>query len=192
MPPSRILIPGSSDLLGPGSPTPLFPRDGAQQNRLSATWGTDFNFNTIFNGDYAIARMTVSNTATGPLAGYVLSNQTATLTDQNFATLSFNNGVLTAAPGSEFALLADANHDNKVNTADFVAVAQNFNQLNSNWTKGDFNGDGKTNALDFNALSTNYGANAGAPLGSVVPEPMTVATVGALSLMLLGRRRRSI
>src|SRR5581483_8983560 len=95
--------------------------------------------------------------------GYVLSMQTNNLQDKNFATLSFNQGAMIAAPGSEFALLGDANHDNKVNSADFTALAQNFNQTSSTWTKGDFNGDGKTNALDFNAIATNFGTNAAAP-----------------------------
>ncbi len=49
--------------------------------------------------------------------------------------------------------LADANHDRLVNSADFVALASNFNaSSNATFSEGDFNYDGKVNALDFNIL----------------------------------------
>lgn len=184
-----ILLLGTSDLFpGPGSNVPIMPRAGEQQSTMSVAWGT---LNpTLYNGDYPIARITVSKNATGPLAGYVLSKQTGTLDQQNFATLSFNNGVLTADPGSEFALLGDTNHDNQVNTADFAALGQHYNQSNSGWSGGDFNGDRMTNALDFNALASSYGANtSGHTLGNLVPEPTTLAMLAA-SLFVMKRRRK--
>ena len=85
----------------------------------------------------------------------------------------------------------DANLDGAVNATDFVLLAQNFNAANANWVNGDFNYDGVVNALDFNALATNFGATpiAAPPLlGSLVPEPTTIAWVASL---LLARRRRS-
>ncbi len=54
----------------------------------------------------------------------------------------------------------DSNYDGKVNTADFVTLAKNFNHPNNSalgWESGDFNDDGIVNALDFNVLATNYG-----------------------------------
>ena len=100
------------------------------------------------------------------------------MNDYNFATLSFNSGVLTAAPGSEFALLGDANHDSQVNTSDFTAMSQHFGQANAGWSDGDFNGDGRTNALDFNALATEFGANAQAR-GAGVARTRTCITGNA-------------
>jgi hypothetical protein len=184
----KIYVLGRSDILvTTGPPDAIFPRADGQQSQFSVAWGTLGQ--PAANGDFLIARFTVSKDATGPVAGYVLSNQTNNLQDYNFATLSFNNGALSAAPGSEFALIADANRDNKVNSTDFSALAQHFDQSNSNWANGDFNGDGQVNALDFNAMASNYGVNTQAPaLATLVPEPISVLALGAALLMLTRRR----
>jgi hypothetical protein len=184
-----IKILGSSDLLRSGSRTPIFPRDGEQQSDLSVAWGAVNG--TMYNGDYSIARLTVSNNSSGPIVGYVLSNQVNNLNEMNYATLSFNNGQLIAAPGSEFALLADANRDNQVNSTDFTAVAQHFSQSNTTWSQGDFNGDGNVNALDFNSLANNFGANPAAALGTLAPEPTTLGLL-MTGVMLMRRRRRLV
>jgi hypothetical protein len=183
----KIYIAGSGDLTGPGSPTPIFPRFGEQQRALNVVWGTLGN--PMYNGDYQIARLTVSNDATGPIVGYVAANIDYT-TPQFAASMKFFKGML-AADGGSFPMLADANHDNRVNSGDFSVVSQNFSQGNTSWEQGDFNGDGRINALDFNAISTNYGIDAQAPaLGqTVVPEPASFAVL-AMS-MIIARRRRS-
>jgi hypothetical protein len=87
----------------------------------------------------------------------------------------------------------DANLDGVVNALDFNAVATNFGGAGKVWLNGDFNYDGTVNTSDFVLLSGNFGQSIGAiaappALGSVVPEPTTVAllSVGALAI----RRRR--
>ncbi len=178
--PNLIGIPGKADGYGTGPAD--FPRAGGQQSMLSATWGSlDINSG---NGDFAIARLTVSKTAVGSATGFVMSN--VNLTAQLGFNLSFANGMV-AANGGSFALLGDANRDNAVNTADFTAMGQGFNRPGATWAQGDFNGDGVTNALDFNALATQFGANAPA-LGTLVPEPTAFGLLAIVAL--LPRRRR--
>jgi hypothetical protein len=82
----------------------------------------------------------------------------------------------------------DANLDGAVNTADFTRLAGRFNTATQLWSDGDFNYDGTVNALDFNMLATNFGLflTADPILGTVVPEPMTLAL---LPMLLLSRRR---
>jgi hypothetical protein len=87
----------------------------------------------------------------------------------------------------------DANLDGTVNALDFNAVATNFGVSTSSvWTSGDFNYDGVVNSLDFLTLSQNFGTTVAAPapvlLGSLVPEPTSIAASALLGLV--GRRRR--
>jgi hypothetical protein len=187
-----VYIPGSGDLSGPGSQTAIFPRASTptkteQQTALNAVWGTLGN--PLNNGDFPIARFTVSNDANGPIIGYIAgmsSNQ-----PQWGASMNFVNGMLLGSAPA-IPLLADTNYDNKVNSTDFVALAQNFNGTSSTWSKGDFNGDGRTNALDFSALATNFGVNSQAPaLNQMVPEPAG-AVVCALALLLNRRKRAAV
>ena len=93
----------------------------------------------------------------------------------------------------------DANLDGQVNLADFNRLAANFGASNSFWTRGDFNYDGNVNLSDFNLLAANFGLSAAGPtvtpedwarLGAAVPEPASVALVGAGAVALLARRRR--
>jgi hypothetical protein len=101
------------------------------------------------------------------------------------STLGMDNLRALTLPG-------DANMDNTVNTADFTALAAQFNQNSTAWGDGDFNFDGKVNALDFNMLAANFGQSVsfGAPaLGSVVPEPTAISLVAFLSACSFARRR---
>ena len=184
MDPSFIGIPGKADVPGSGPGPADFPRAGAQQSLLSATWGSLGLISG--SGDFEIARLTVSKDAVGSASGRVMSN--ASFTMQYPFDLSFTGGMLAANSGS-FGLLADATRDNRVNSADFNALSQHFNQGNSSWGNGDFNGDGVTNMLDFNAIANHYGVNTQAPaLGTLVPEPLSGVLIGAVGMMLVRRR----
>jgi len=56
-----------------------------------------------------------------------------------------------------YTLLGDANLDGKVNGADFILMAANFNKTVTNgWDEGDFNYDGKVNGDDFVLLADNF------------------------------------
>jgi hypothetical protein len=87
----------------------------------------------------------------------------------------------------------DSNLDGVVNTADFNSLAQHFNSVPASnaWLNGDFNYDGKVNALDFNAVATNFGAAPipDAALGTLVPEPGSILSLGAVTVGMLLRRR---
>ena len=49
-------------------------------------------------------------------------------------------------------LSGDANHDGKVNLADFAALRANFGRSAAIWAQGDFTYDGKVNLADFALL----------------------------------------
>jgi len=181
--PNLLGIAGKAD--GYGAGTADFPRAGGQQSLLSVTWGS-FDI-TSGNGDFAVAQLTVSKDAVGSATGFVMSNGNLTATHP--FNLSFAGGMMSAS-GGEFALLADANHDNKVNSTDFNATAQNYNKSGT-WASGDFNGDGRVNALDFSAVASNYGVNSQAPaLGTVVPEPVNILALGLAAWSLKRPRLR--
>jgi hypothetical protein len=75
----------------------------------------------------------------------------------------------------------DANRDGKVNFADLVTVAQNYNTASgATWAKGDFTGDGKVDFADLVQLAQNYNVGTGAaaaspgqasPVAASAPEP---------------------
>ena len=50
----------------------------------------------------------------------------------------------------------DANLDRKVDFADFLILARNFDKEDSEWADGDFDGDGKVAFLDFLMLAENF------------------------------------
>lgn len=90
-----------------------------------------------------------------------------------------------------YTVVGDASLDGTVNSADFNLLAGHYGQLTgSRWTQGDFDGDGKITTLDFNTLAGSFGQSlpAGASLGSVVPEPGSVALV--IGGLVAGVRRR--
>jgi hypothetical protein len=92
-----------------------------------------------------------------------------------------------------YTFTGDSNLDGTVDTNDFNALANHFNQLGKSWVDGDFNNDGIVNALDFNAVATNFGqslpaASPAGALASLVPEPALASVV--ICLGLFQRRSR--
>jgi hypothetical protein len=91
-----------------------------------------------------------------------------------------------------YSLLGDSNFDNKVNTLDFNVLAANFGGSSKRWTQGDFNYSGTTDSIDFGLMVANFGASlpASTPsLGSVVPEPSTIAILAFAALSGVRSRR---
>ena len=112
------------------------------------------------------------------------------LTDDNYTAQAnaqfIKNGQGTAMSSnfslSFFFLTADANQDRVVNSADFMALASNFNtSSNASFSEGDFNYDGRVNALDFNILATNFGRtlSPSASVSSTVAPPKPLPPVEA-------------
>jgi T5SS/PEP-CTERM-associated repeat protein/autotransporter-associated beta strand protein len=105
-----------------------------------------------------------------------------------------------------YTLAADANLDSLVDFKDLVRVAQNYNTVGADWTRGDFNYDGKVGFQDLVKLAQNYNAALpaepipGAAAGfeddlvrafASVPEP-SCTTYAALFVWGLARRTRRI
>jgi hypothetical protein len=85
----------------------------------------------------------------------------------------------------------DANLDGLVNALDFNALASSFGGTTGKlWNQGDFNYDGITNTADFTALAMNFNQPllASAPLGTLIPEPVSMMYLAAC-LGLMQRRR---
>jgi hypothetical protein len=74
-----------------------------------------------------------------------------------------------------FVLNGDANHDRTINTLDFTALAQNFNNASATFSQGDFNYDGVVNVLDFNILATKFGTSLAPPVSSPLVAHSLVA-----------------
>ena len=97
-------------------------------------------------------------------------------------------------------LPGDASGDGSVNGTDLNTVLSNYNQIvgtgEAGWTAGDFNSDQSVNGTDLNTLLSNYNTTLGASsVQAAVPEPGTVAMLGAAILFFFGlsiRRRRYV
>lgn len=86
----------------------------------------------------------------------------------------------------------DADLSGTVDSTDFNAFVADYGNTGTGiWATGDFNYDGKVNTIDFNLLAGNFGLSAPAApaLGSVVPEPASIAGIVLGSLACLRRRR---
>ena len=64
-----------------------------------------------------------------------------------------------------YTLYGDANLDFRVNGADFVLLAQNFNHAMTGWDNGDFNYDGQVNGSDFLLMADNFNQSASQSAG---------------------------
>jgi hypothetical protein len=105
-----------------------------------------------------------------------------------------------------YTLLGDATLDGRVNFADLLALAKNYNTANTQWSTGDFNYDNTVNFADLLLLAKHYNAALpatpipGAPADfsqdlaaafAQVPEPSaTLLGIVACGFALSDRRRR--
>jgi hypothetical protein len=138
-------------------------------------------------GDFTVQRLTPTS------ATVTISSLTDNVPSTNAATVQFSSSSLsdgtyratllgsaiTDKAGNAvatstydfFALGGDANHDAKVNIADLLLVAQNWNGTGKTFAQGDFNYDGKVNATDLGILSLNWQKAADGSVLSSEPLP---------------------
>ena len=128
---------------------------------------------TIPSSDFSLTYFAPGNSATfsytgsaGGIAGVLPDGDyRATLVAAGVTTP--NGNPLPANVVSEFFFLqGDANHDRRVNLADFNILAANFGQSPRDFTQGDFDYSGHVNLADFNILASRFG-NVVAPCGVV-------------------------
>lgn len=86
------------------------------------------------------------------------------------------------------ALPGDADLSGQVNFADFVIMANRFDQP-GDWRDGDFNADGRVQFSDFVVLATNFGRAIELP--AAVPEP-SAGVLFLLGLLGVHRQRRAL
>lgn len=96
----------------------------------------------------------------------------------------FRNGVVVYRTLSSF-LAADFNHDNQVNGADLGVWKTSFR----NGAGADADGDGDSDGGDFLIWQRQLGMSSGAAAAAAVPEPSTLALLGAVGIPLAGRVR---
>ena len=91
--------------------------------------------------------------------------------------------LVTTILGTQFG---DFNLDGLIDTTDLTILATNFGLSDPGWAGGDANGDGVVDTTDLTIMASNFGFVAGA---AAVPEPASIALVGAAMLVLRRRRR---
>ncbi len=84
----------------------------------------------------------------------------------------------------------DANNDDVVSADDYGSVQLNFGATGAVNIPGDANLDGVVSADDYGSVQVYFGTVYGAG-GASVPEPATMLLLGAGSLLLLKRKRKS-
>ena len=171
------------------------------QSRItgSGTGGGDVRGGRIVFDYAASGDNTVPATVKGLLTASFGSNGFNNATQLRSTTADTRRGLGFSDNGSQFTVgytyYGDTNLSGTVDTSDFTALSQHFNQATTKWADGDFNYDGVVNALDFNALATNFGATpaltAPPALGTLVPEPSTLFALAACGLFARVRSRRS-
>lgn len=94
--------------------------------------------------------------------------------------------------GARDYVIGDFDGDGSVAFADFLRLAENFNQPGG-FSQGDISFDGQVDLEDFSIFRRTFAAAAGEPSAASVPEPSSALLILASVLTLpLLRRRRSV
>tara|TARA_Y100000588_G_scaffold140727_1_gene154669 strand:+ start:20 stop:1264 length:1245 start_codon:yes stop_codon:yes gene_type:complete len=176
------------------------------QGRLTVHYkANDQRFDFWFNDDLLLADFDTALTVDGERvygADFIQLGGGGT----SFENVLFDNlllGVLAtdscdpSGPGTA-GVPGDFNCDGVVDVADLGIIGANFNDGGVTYADGDANLDGIVDVSDLGIVGANWSAAQGSALaqalapgelGSLVPEPTTVALIGAGSLLFARRRR---
>jgi hypothetical protein len=97
-----------------------------------------------------------------------------------------------------YTLAGDGNVDGTVDTVDFNVLVSNFSGAGKPWMGGDYNYDNTVDSVDFNLLASNFGlvlpgssspSGVNNPVGSLIPEPSSIAVLALAAAAGLRRRR---
>ncbi|MFT3785939.1 MAG: PEP-CTERM sorting domain-containing protein [Tepidisphaeraceae bacterium] len=119
------------------------------------------------------------------------------LNDDRSIDLNNDFSLIRSNLGSAKLLDGDANFDGTVNFSDLLVLAANYNGTSAKWSEGDFTLDSTVNFNDLLGLAANYNGSVSGSFAadwalaqSMVPEPVSMASLGAAAGVVLVRRRR--
>jgi len=204
---TNLNVTGSADWpVGPGSTTPVVPTSSTNTNAgnqamnivLGDQAGNQAATNTTggASSTYTIAQFTVVGNTGGYLKGYVggtsASNTAQFFTNHNGTgpNATLPNGVI------YMPILGDDDKDGAVGGSDFTTVQNNFGNGAGPGSGGDVEHDNIVGGSDFTIVQNNFGNTLsytpppGGALGSLVPEPTSLAVIGLGLGLLAGRRRQ--
>jgi len=161
-----------------GTGAAVFPSTAAPGTAVDVAWG-DTGANNFAVGTSVIARFSVLGSGGAYLNGRVGA------TNNSIAPVTFSNLYM--------PILGDVNLDGVVNNSDISIVKAAAGTSPAAGTGGDVNFDGVVNNADIAAVKSRAGTSIASPapgLGSVVPEPTSIALIGLSGLFAFRRTRR--
>ncbi|MEO0586911.1 MAG: PEP-CTERM sorting domain-containing protein, partial [Planctomycetota bacterium] len=180
-------------------PEPVLGNLTNEVRALTSGSFTDEEFNAFKDPLYAFTSgsttelddnfTTVTADITG--TGSTLTLDFRGLFNGNQEFLIFDNIIISGDLIGGMLVPGDANGDMIVDTADLAILAGNFGMMNivGGIGVGDFNEDGNVDTGDLAILAGNFGFGTGPVATAVIPEPASLALIGA-GLGLAGLRRR--